>query len=698
MSVIQKIRDKYAVVIVVVICLAIVSFLLQDAFFGRNSIGSRSTSVGKVNGEALDFAEYQQRIQNAENGARSQMPNGNIDEQTRQYIREQVWNQFLTEQIMVDEYAKLGLQVTEAEVVDQFNGKNPNPIVVQQFTNPETGQFDRALMQQALQNVGQDQSGRMRDALQQLEEAIAKQQQQQKYITLVRQGVYYPKWLAEQQQKDNSQTAAISYVSVPYATIADSTIKVTDNELNKFIQDHKPLFKTEEARKIEYVAFDALPSATDSAMALKQLNELKAEMDTTKDIQSFLNLNSEIKYFDGYVSKSALMVPQKDTIAALAIGQTFGPYADNNLIVYAKMLDRKTLPDSVKVRHILVATKPGLTDSIAKIRIDSIDVAIKGGADFKTMVEKFSDDPGSKTNGGEYDVTPSSSFVPEFKNFALEGTKGQRKVVKTQFGYHLIEILDQKNFGPAIRVAYLGRPVDASKETDSKAYAAASEFAAAVKDQGSFDKKVQEKGYAKRLADNIRPMDFVIPGVGQARDLVRWAYEGKKGAVSKVFSFDDKHVVAVISGSREEGTAPLDEVRPQVEAEVRKLKKAEKIIAQLKEPASLDAAAKSSNQPILKAEGVNFASPFIPAMGFEPRVTGAAFSKKWGVGKTSAPIEGNAGVYVIKVDAYQPTQAQQDVATLRAAYEQGIKSLLDQQLFEVLKKLSKVQDNRAKFF
>ena len=703
MSVIQKIRDKYAVVIVVVICLAIVSFLLQDAFFGKSSIGRRSTSVGKVNGEELDISEYQQRIDDAVNRYRQQSPNGAVNDQTRQYAREQAWNEFLNEQIMNTQYEKLGIQVTEAEVVDQFNGKHPNPVVVQQFTDPKTGQFDRAQMQQALQSIGQDQTGRMRTALQQLEQYILKSRLQEKYSSLVKQAVYYPKWLGEQQIKDNSQIAALSYVSVPYASIADSTIKVTDGELQTYIDNHKSLFKTEESRKVEYLSFDALPSAEDTAVALKSLLETKHELDTVAsvDIENFIKRNSDIPYFDGYVSEKALMVPQKDTIAHLPVGTVFGPYYDNNLIVFAKMIDRKIMPDSVKVRHILIGTQsqqgPGLPDSIAKARIDSIETAVKGGADFKALVEQYSDDQGSKATGGEYDMTPATPFVKEFKDFAMEKPKGSRAVVKTQFGYHLIEVLDVKNSSPAIKVAYLAKPVDASKETDSRAYAAANEFASQNHDQKAFEKTIQEKGLNKRIADNLRPMDFVIPGIGQARELVRWAYDAKKGDVSTVFTFEDKYVVAVLNGIRKEGTAAVDEVRPQVEAEVRKGKKAEQIIEKLKGAASLEAASKAVNQPEMKADGINFSTPFIASMGFEPRVVGAAFNKDWGTAKVSAPIEGNGGVYIIKVDAYQPNTPQ-DATTTGRAYEQQLRSMLDGQIYEVLKKLNKVEDNRAKFF
>ncbi|HWV69529.1 peptidylprolyl isomerase [Chitinophaga sp.] len=697
MSVIQKIRDKYAVMIVVVICLAIVSFLLQDAFFGKSSLSRRDTSVGKVNGEDLDLSEYQRRIQDAENNARQQMPN--IDEQTRQYIREQVWNEFLNEQIMQAQYKILGIDVTEAEVVDQIKGKNPNPVVVQQFTRD--GQFDRNALQQAISQAGSN--PQIREGLHQLESYIAKYQERLKYVTLVKQGIYYPKWLAEQQQKDNSQTATVSYVSVPYATIADSTIKVTDAELDRFIQDHKQLFKVEESRKIEYVSFDAIPSAADSAAAIQQIMAMKQELDTTGsgNIAGFINRNSDIKYYDGYVSKNEAKVPMKDSIVNLPVGTVFGPYYDNNLIVFAKMVDRKNMPDSVKVRHILIASgaQGGLPDSVAKKRADSLELAVKGGADFKALVDQFSDDPGSKQTGGEYDLTPSSQFVPEFKDFAFDGSKGQVKVVRTQFGYHVIQIMDQKNIGPAIKVAYLGKSVEASKETNNNAFSAASTFAGKSGNAASFEKTVQTEKLNKRIADNVRPMDFVIPGIGQSRELVRWAYESKQGDVSKVFTFDDKYVVAVLTSVRKEGTAPLADVRPQVEAEVKKHKKAEQIIAKLQTPASLEAAAKATNQPELKAESVSFATPFIASLGFEPRVAGATFNKKWGTTAVSAPIEGNAGVYVIKVDSFQPSgQPAQDIASQQAAYEQGIKSMLDQQLFEVLKKKSDVKDTRGKFF
>jgi peptidyl-prolyl cis-trans isomerase D len=701
MSVIQKIRDKYAVVIIVLICLAIVSFLLQDVFFGRNSMFSQSTNVGKVNGEELDYREYQQRIENMQERMRQQMPGASLDDQTQQYIREQAWDQFLREKIMQAQYEELGIEVTQAEVTDQIYGKNPHPLVLQYFADPQTGKFDRTVLQRVAEQVKQDPSGQMSQQLLAFDQMITEYQKNQKYITLVHQGIYYPKWLAQMEQESNAQNANISYVQVPYASIADSTIKVTDAELNAYIQEHKALFEVKENRRIEYVAFNALASAADSALARTEFEKLRAELDTTPDVAGFIKLNSELPYYDGYAPRNTIQVPAKDSIIDLPIGKTYGPYQDNNLLVYAKVIDRKTLPDTVKIRQILVAIQPGVSDSVAKSRADSLEAVIRGGGDFAALATQFSDDPNSKQTGGEYTLTPNGYFANELeavKEFAFEGTSGALKVVKMPIGYAVVKITEQKNFGPALKIAYLAKPVDASSTTSSEALALANDFASKNGDWKTFEKTVQEKGLDKRQ-QNLAPMDFVIPGLGSSREIVSWAYKADKGEVSPVFTLEDKFVVAVLTAAREAGTAPLDEVRPQVEAEVKKNKKAEQIIAKMKSPATVEAAASATNQPVLTADGISFATPFIPSLGFEPRVSGAAFNKAWGTAKATAPIQGNGGVYVLKVNTYVPSgQPALDYAQQRTAYEQNLRQLTDNQLFEALKKKSNVKDDRASFF
>lgn len=700
MSVIQKIRDKYAVWIIVLICLAIVSFLLQDVFFGRGSMFGQSNVVGKVNGVELSNTDYQRRIEMTTQQMQRQYPGQSFDEEAQQIFREQAWNGFLSENIMEEQYAALGIVVTDAELQDAFSAKNPHPMVRQQFTNPQTGEFDPAMIQQVNQAAKQDPN--VRAQLLDFDRAIVETQRNVKYYSLINKGIYYPKWLAKQQQEDAAKNANISYVQVPYVTIADSTVKVTDSELNKYIQDNKGLFEVPEGRKIEYVSFDVLPTPSDSAAAFTELNKLKAEMDTTPDVAQFVKLNSEYNQYDGFVSRGAIHVPNKDSIIDLPTGGTFGPYIDGNMVVYAKMLERKNMADTVKLRQVLIFAQQG-ADSIAKNRADSIATVVRGGGDIAALAIAFSQDPSAKQNGGEVTLAPHTDVpqeLAEVKKFAFDGTSGEVKTVKLPIGYAVVKITEQKNIGPALKIAYLGKRVDASSSSSNDMLTAANEFASANTSRDKFDKTIQQKGLDKRIAENIQPMDFVLPGLGSAREIVNWAYSANKNDVSRVFSLEDRFVVAVLTSIREKGTAPLDEVRPAVEAEVRKQKKAEQIMAKLGTPANLDAAAKATNQPVLTAEGVNFSSSYAPALNFEPRVIGAAFNKAWGTNKTSAPIQGQAGVFVIHVNNYTNTDAPAlDYAQQRQAFEGGMQQLVQQQLFQsVLKKNSNVKDNRAEFF
>jgi peptidyl-prolyl cis-trans isomerase D len=703
MSVIQKIRDKYAVVIIVLICVAIVSFLLQDVFFGRNSMFSQSNAVGKVNGTELSLADYQQRIENAQRMAQQNMGGLTLSDEQNQQIREEAWNGFLQEQIMKGQFEELGIEVTEAELIDAVNSKNPHPIMMRYFVNPETGQFDRSLIDRVRENARQDQTGQMAAQLQMLDREIEQYQANNKYITLINQAINYPKWMADMQQADNAKNANIGYVHVPYVTIADSTVKVTDAELNKYIQDHKAAFQVPESRRIEYVTFDVVPSASDSAAALADLEKLRVELDTTPDPANFVKLNSELGFNDVFISRNAIQVPEKDSIVDLPVGAMYGPYRDANSIVYAKMLARRTQADTVKFSHILLVPQSPAADTIAKKQADSLAGVIRAGGDIAALAAQFSQDPYSNKTGGEYTLSGFGQLPNEFapvKEAAYLGTTGEVKVIKLPIGYSVMKITAQINPGPAVKVAYLAKRVDASSTTSTEALSAANEFAGKNRDKKSFDKTIQEKGLNKRLANNLRPMDFVIQGLGNAREVIAWAYEADPGDVSPVFSLEDRFVIAVLAGARAEGTAALEDVRPQVEAEVRKIKKAEQIMAKMKEPATLEAAAAATNQPVLTAEGVSFGSPFVAALGPEPRIAGAAFNKAWGTAKASAPIQGTSGVYVIKVNNYVDVQQPAyDYKTQRDAVERDTRQMVDQLLFPlILKKKSEVKDDRAKFF
>ncbi len=532
--------------------------------------------------------------------------------------------------------------------------------------------------------------------------------QKEKYLAMLGNSAYVPKWMAEKINSDQNQIASISYVNTPYSTIADSTIKVSDDEINDYVQKHKAQYKQEESRSIAYVTFNAAATASDSAAVLKQLLDLKADFDTTHNVEVFLAKNgSELAFSDSYFPKSKIQQPKKDSIFALSKNAVFGPYLDVNEYVLAKKLDEKTLPDSVRARHILVATadpktgQPTMEDSLGKKKIDSIKTLIDKGANFAELASKLSDDDGSKAKGGDLGYFTSGTMVKEFNNFCFDGKKGDKKIVKTQFGYHYIEITDQKNFEPAYKIAYMAKKIEPSQETDQTASGLANQFAAGSRSQSAFEENVKKNNYQKLIAPDVQPTATNIQGLGSSRQLVKWIYDDKTGIgdVSEPYTVGDKYVVAMVTEINKEGLMTASKARPAVEPILRNQKKSEQIIKKIGAANSLDAVAKATSQEVRKADSVSFASPYIPNVGQEPKVIGASFNKQLQGKPASEAIAGNGGVFVIKVENVgAKSNAGADIEQLRKNQEQQERQTFTYRAMDALKKNATVKDNRAKFF
>jgi peptidyl-prolyl cis-trans isomerase D len=715
MSVIQQIRDKAAWLVFGLIALSLIGFLLMDAFVGKSRLGGgSSTDIGAVNGTKLEYINFQKQVADREDQAKaSGYP---MNEMMQQNIKDQVWKQFVEDGILSKVYKQLGLDVSDKELNDMLVGQNAIPDIKKSFTDPKTGFFDAQAAANAINQLrtiytsnkrsdkGYDQAKRF------FEESIPQiiaSRQKEKYIALVSNTAYCPKWMAEKMNTDQNEISSVNYVAVPYSTIADSSIKIGDEEISDYISKHQEQYKQEETRSIAYVVFNAAPTADDTAKVLQRLNDLKIEYDTTKDVQAFIARNgSESPYYDNYLSKSQIQVPSKDSIFKLSKGQVFGPYKDGSSFTIAKMIDEKTMPDSAKVRHILVATtdaktgQPILEDSVAKKRIDSIKTLVDRGQNFDSLAAKLSDDEGSKLNGGVYTFA-QGKMVKEFNDFAFNGKKGDKKIVRTEFGYHYIEILDQKNFEPAYKIAYLAKKIEASPETDQNASGLANQFAGENRDQKAFDESVQKKNLQKVLAPDIAPIESNIPGLGANRQLVRWMYDDKTnlGDVSEVFSVGDKYIVAELTEINHEGTMSVAKARVQVEPILRNRKKADEIIKKIGAANTLEAVSSATGQQISRADSINFASPYIQNVGLEPKVIGASFDKQLAGKPASAPIGGNGGVYVIKVDnvsaKFNPNS---DIAQIQIGVQRQQQSIVSNRAVESLKKGATIKDNRGKFF
>ncbi|MCX6207159.1 MAG: peptidylprolyl isomerase [Bacteroidetes bacterium] len=695
MSVIQSIRDKGAWIIFGIIALALIAFILQDGV-RRGGRSTDNTTLGKVNGENIERLAFEEKLTLQERMYGSQGAQ-------REQLIGSLWNQEVERIVMQQEFDKLGLQVTSNELTDILFGEN-SPLK-QEFTDAKTGVFRVNDAKQAIASIQKGKNAEQQKMINTVYiEPTVEQALRNKYQGILQQAAYIPKWLIEKQQADNNAIASISYAFAPYASISDSTVKVSDDEIAAYVSKHSNQFKKEEeTRSISYVGFDAAPSQTDSLTVLNQVKSYKNDFATTTDAKAYVaKIGSDIAFYDSYFSRTKLQQTYKDSLTKLPIGGIYGPYQDGNSYIMAKMVGVKNWPDSVTVRHILIGTvnpQNGTVlraDSSAQKLADSIATAIKGGADFNALCVKYSDDGGSKEKGGVYPFFAQGQMVIPFNDYCFDHAVGTKGVVKSEFGYHYTEVLGQKNIGPAYKIAYVSKPIIASNETISGASTAAAQFAASAKNRKAFDENAIKGNKQLLVGNDIKSNDVQIIGLGASRQMVRWIYEHSAGDVSDPFELGDKYIVAIISSVNKAGTMSVAEARPLCENIVRSIKKAKVLIDTKIIGNTLEAIAASAGTAVQHTDSLSFAAPFIPNMGNEPKVIGAAFNKSL-QGKISETFAGTSGVFAVRVDNNAAKPASMDEAALKQSLIQSARMAAFRGV-EALKKTASITDNRSKFY
>lgn len=721
MSVIQNIRDKYARLMVILIAVSLLGFILMDAFSSRSNLFSgNSTTVGKINGHKIDIKDFEERVKQQEDMQKAQ--GNDMGEAGRQNLIQGIWNQEITENLLNDQSEKLGLQVSTKEMNDYLFGANPPQDLRQRFTD-STGNYNAALALQQIRqitNSKRPEDAATREQVANYIESLRKQRAYEKYASLLNNTIYMPKWMVEKQTADNALVARTSYVAVPYASISDSAVKVSDAEISQYVNNHRNDFEQkEESRNISFVLFPTLPTARDTAATRDELAKARPGFDTTTQYAKFLALNSStMQYFDGLVSKKQMQQPNKDSILAAGVGNTYGPYVDrdqkgNSFLVLSRIVEAHAIPDTVKVRHILISVArvdpqsgqqvPGREDAAGKTLADSILKAINGGASFDSMVTKYSDDPGSKQKGGVYDSIGFGRMVPQFNDYIFTHSPGQRDVVKTDFGYHIIEVLATRGGSDmAYKIAYLARPIVAGNETENEANTTASQFAADSRSLESFnenfDKSLRGKGLNKQSAE-LHEMDFNIPGAGSSRPLVKDVFKASKGDVLPVQRVANGYIVAAVTAVNTAGVQSAAQARPVVEPVLRNKKKAEQIKKNIGTVSTLEAVAQKTNQTVATADSLHF-NGNNAQLGFEYKVIGASFNPANKGKVVTEPIEGQAAVYVIRVDNVSAAASNAaGIDQQRALLTQDARQRAAQSdPMEALRKAASIKDYRTKFY
>lgn len=696
MSVIQTIRDRGTWIIFVIIAVALIAFILQDGAGRGGSAFSNSSVIAKVNGTSIERGAFEERLKSQEAMYAGQGA-------TRDQVIGTVYNMEVDNIVLNQEFEKLGLVVSAKELNDILFGEN-SPLR-QEFTDPKTGVFKVDDVKRAFAQIKKSKNAEQIKMINSgYIEPTIQNSLRNKYQNLLIQSVYVPKWMVEKQQADNNAIASASYVYYPYVAVSDSSIKVSDADINNYVKKHSNEFKKEEeTRSIAYVTFSAAPTSADSAATLAQINDLKADFAASSDAAAFLGkVGTELAFYNSYFGGSRIQVANKDSIIRLPVGGLFGPYVDGNNYVLAKMVGIKQWPDSVTVRHILIGTNDPQSgqqvrdDSTGKKLVDSIQTAIKNGADFNALVTKYSDDGGSKEKGGVYDYFPQGQMVIPFNDFAFDNPVGAKGVVKTDFGYHYIEILGQKNRAPAYKIAYLAKPIISSNETMNEANTAAASFASSAKGSKEFNDNAAKLAKPILSATEIKQNDFTVGTMANTRSLVRWIYENKEGAVSDPTEVGDQIIVAMVTNVNKAGLMGANEARPLVEGLIRNDKKAKIIIETKMKGSSLEEIAKSSGSSILRADSLSFGSGFINGVGNEPKIVGAAFNKAV-QGKVADLIAGSSGVFAVKGEtvAAKPSDALPE--TVKQALIQNRKMAIYRSI-EALRKAATVKDYRFSFY
>jgi len=693
MSIIQNIRERGTWIIFSIIAIALIAFILQDGV-GRKG-GNNITVLGKVNGQAINKIDFDEKLE-------IQLQNYASQGVKREQLIGYLWNQEVDRLLLKDEENKLGLSVGTKELTDVLFG-NESPFK-QEFTDPATGEFK---INDAKQTVAQIKKSKNIEQIKQIEkvyiEPSIENRLRYKYQALVVKGVQVPKWLAEKQYTDANSIASFSFVGIPYSTIVDADIKVSDEEIASYLKENAASYQVEEtSRSISFIGFSAAPTSADSMAARNDIESYKQDFKNSTETGIYLNkVGTEIPYYDSYISKKSLQIPQKDSVLSVGVGGVYGPYVDGTNYTIAKVLGVKQWPDSASVRHILIATmnpqngQQVREDSVAKKLADSISLAIRGGASFEEMVIKYSDDAGSKANGGKYEMFPQAKMVPAFNDFSFDNPVGAKAVVKTDFGYHYMEILKQTAKGPAYKIAYLSKMIMPSNETINAASTAAAQFASVSKDIKSFNAAAVKLNKQAIPSSGIKANDFDIPGIGTSRNIVRWVYENDVNDVSEPFELGDNYVVAVITSEEKEGLATVSAARPQVEGVIRDKKKAEKIKATIKGK-TLEAIATDAKTIVQRVDSIGFNFSMISGIGNEPKLVGAAFNKAL-INKISNPIAANTGVYSVSVNGITAKQAEQDPSFFKDELLERIRGMMFRSS-TAFKKIAKIEDNRSKIF
>ena len=702
MATLQNIRNRGGMMIAIVIGLALGAFILGDMLnSGSKLMRPSQMKIAEVNGESIQYPDFQKKVDELVEVYKMNTQQTQIDENTMEQMREQVWQSYLQENILGKATEKLGISVSAEELFDLVQGNNPHPIIQQLFRNQQTGQVDKSTIIQFLKSLQTNATAQQKSYWLYIENQIRQDKLRSKYSDLVSKGLHVTTEDAKKSLVEKNKNVNFQYVGINYSSVSDADVKVTDDELKAYYNKHKDEYKQENSRNIEYVTFEVLASEADKAAIQKWLNDSKTEFSTVTDNAQYVNVNSDTRFDPSFSKREDLSPALADWAFNAKPGDFYGPYLENGEYKLAKVDQFKMLPDSVQASHILISAQTAGSLPKAKAIADSLKRNIDLGGNFTEIAMKYSEDTGSKIKGGDLGWFKRKQMVPEFEEAAFSGEVNKLYVVESRYGFHVIKPTKKGKETNQVRLAILSKKIEPSTETYQKVYSETSKFASENQTLEAFNKAVVDQKLDKKVAI-LKDNDREVVGLESSRQLVRAAFTADQGKIlinnegSTIFEFGNKFVIAALTRTTEAGESTFEDARIRVDLVVRKEKKAQFLADKFKNAGSdLATIASKLSIEVKEASGVNFTSFSVPGLGLEPAVIGAVCSLP--EGKLSSPIEGNNGVYLTKVTSFT-TGTDTDLKGEKNRLAQSINSQVSSQLFESLKKLAEIDDKRSKFY
>ena len=684
----QKIRGQ-KVLVLIVLGSAMLGFLgVAGTLLGIFGIDDPTTgnstgqNVGSVNGKSITMTEYQYAVQNRRNLGFS--GDGLVNE---------VWNDITTALVLEDQLADAGIIVSENEYWEMLFGDIDSGYMSRAFYS--NGDNKRTWVKN-FEQMRTTERGKQNFRL--YKEVIVSKRKREKLDALINKGVYANSLEGKYDYLNGNRQAEFKYVVKLFKNIPDSAVEVSDSDIRAYYNAHKgdKEFEQSEGRDVTLIKIPVGASVDDLDAINTELIELSEDWNNSEDKKVFAEEEN-----DGVVM--SLIPSQVETnvdessFFEVEVGSIVGPYSKGDKMIIANVLSRKMAPDTAaSVRHILLQAKDVKdADEMAKLnaKADSLVRVIKSGQDFGALAARYSDDPGSKSNGGVYEFFPQGQMVPPFNDFSFNKRIGSIGSVETSYGVHVIEVLDRRYKIEQAEVAMITRQIGASDATKREAYAAANDFAIEYSNKEDLVSAAEEEGYTTSEALNVIRAAQSLSGIREARELVSWIYSAELNEISHPILTDKAYVVAVVDLIKEDGEPSFEAVKDKMESGATKEAKAE-LYEELMQGNNLEEIANNIGTSVRTAFKANMKTSAISGSGAgaEPEVVGLAFSIP--VGNMSNPIVGDNGVWVIApqeiTEAEEKTDFLEEQTQLVTRAQGGLSIAVVNAMIDA----SSVEDNR----